>query len=77
MLKFFVVELCQFFGEELCNKVCELKEELFGLCFQLVIGQFENMVCLCEVCKDIVWVYIVFQECNFNIVDDFDFIKEV
>gem|GEM_PF-99503 len=69
-------ELRQLSGEELRNKVRELKEELFGLRFQSATGQLENTARLREVRKDIARVYTVLQERNLNIVDDPDSTKE-
>ena len=42
MPKLSAAELRQLSGEELRNKVRELKEELFGLRFQSATGQLEN-----------------------------------
>ncbi|MDU7430941.1 MAG: 50S ribosomal protein L29 [Cutibacterium avidum] len=72
MPKLSAAELRQLSGEELRNKVRELKEELFGLRFQSVTGQLENTARLREVRKDIARVYTVLQERNLNIVDDPD-----
>lgn len=53
MPKLSAAELRQLSGEELRNKVRELKEELFGLRFQSATGQLENTARLREVRKDI------------------------
>lgn len=74
MPKLSAAELRQLSGEELRNKVRELKEELFG--FQSATGQLENTARLREVRKDIARVYTVLQERNLNIVDDPDSTKE-
>ena len=76
MPKLSAAELRQLSGEELRNKVRELKEELFGLRFQSATGQLENTPRLREVRKDIARVYTVLQERNLNIVDDPDSTKE-
>ena len=76
MPKLSAAELRQLSGEELRNKVRELKEELFGLRFQSATGQLENPARLREVRKDIARVYTVLQERNLNIVDDPDSTKE-
>ena len=76
MPKLSAAELRQLSGEELRNKVRELKEELFGLRFQSATGQRENTARLREVRKDIARVYTVLQERNLNIVDDPDSTKE-
>ena len=65
MPKLSAAELRQLSGEELRNKVRELKEELFGLRFQSATGQLENTARLREL-----------QERNLNIVDDPDSTKE-
>ncbi|MBD4632795.1 50S ribosomal protein L29 [Xanthomonas citri pv. citri] len=70
MPKLSAAELRQLSGEELRNKVRELKEELFGLRFQSATGQLENKARLREVRKDIARVYTVLQERNLNIVED-------
>ena len=57
MPKLSAAELRQLSGEELRNKVRELKEELFGLRFQSATGQLENTARLREVRKDIARVY--------------------
>lgn len=72
MPKLSAAELRQLSGEELRNKVRELKEELFGLRFQSATGQLKNTARLREVRKDIARVYTVLQERNLNIVDDPD-----
>ena len=76
MPKLSAAELRQLSGQELRNKVRELKEELFGLRFQSATGQLENTARLREVRKDIARVYTVLQERNLNIVDDPDSTKE-
>ena len=76
MPKLSAAELRQLSGEELRNKVRELKEELFWLRFQSATGQLENTARLREVRKDIARVYTVLQERNLNIVDDPDSTKE-
>ena len=76
MPKLSAAELRQLSGEELRNKVRELKEELFGLRFQSATGQLENTARPREVRKDIARVYTVLQERNLNIVDDPDSTKE-
>lgn len=76
MPKLSAAELRQLSGEELRNKVRELKEELFELRFQSATGQLENTARLREVRKDIARVYTVLQERNLNIVDDPDSTKE-
>ena len=76
MPKLSAAELRQLSGEELRNKVRELKEELFGLRVQSATGQLENTARLREVRKDIARVYTVLQERNLNIVDDPDSTKE-
>lgn len=76
MPKLSAAELRQLSGDELRDKVRELKEELFALRFQSATGQLENTARLREVRKDIARVYTVLQERNLNIVDDPDAPKE-
>ena len=76
MPKLSAAELRQLSGEELRNKVRELKEELFGLRFQAATGQLEDTARIREVRKDLARVYTVLQERKLNIIDDPDATKE-
>ena len=62
MPKLSAAELRQLSGEELRNKVRELKEELFGLRFQSATGQLENNSRLRAVRKDIARIYTEMRE---------------
>jgi len=76
MPKLSAAELRQLSGEELRNKVRELKEELFGLRFQAATGQLEDTARIREVRKDLARGYTVLQERKLNIIDDPDATKE-
>ncbi len=55
-------ELRQLTGEELTNKVREMKEELFNLRFQAATGQLESHGRLSAVRKEIARVYTIMRE---------------
>lgn len=54
-----VFDVCLMSVDQLNDEFVKLKKEQFNLCFQKVIGQFEKVVCVNEVCKDIVCIKII------------------
>ena len=55
-------EIREMNGEELDQKVASLKEELFGLRFQLATGQLENPMRIKEIKKSIARIKTIQRE---------------
>ena len=63
-----LAEIREMGGDQVKEKLVELKKELFNLRFQNGVGQLENTATLSNVKKDIARLYTISKEMNLNII---------
>lgn len=63
-----LAEMREMGGDQVKEKLVELKKELFNLRFQNGVGQLENTATLSNVKKDIARLYTISKEMNLNII---------